>query len=231
MSLYPPILVIDDEPETHRTVRPALEAAGFDPLRADTGAGGLRKIARNAPTAVVLDLSLPDMDGKNVVARAREFYAGPIIVLAGRAEQSERISALELGANDYVAKPFDVSELLAKLQGALHLGVDVLPTSPNVVRAGDLVIDFPRRLVLRAGKPIRLSPKEYDLLAQLAKGSGKVMRHSELLPSIWGTAHVQDAANLRVLVGQLRQKVEPNPSEPRVILTEPGIGYRFVCGE
>lgn len=231
MSIYPKILIIDDEPQIHRFLRAALEADGFEPLRAESGAEGLREIARAAPAAVVLDLGLPDMDGKSVLTRAREFYQEPIIILSARDRETEKIEALDLGANDYVEKPFGVGELLARLRAALRQRSHSAKPPPPIIRASGLVIDFPRRLVSRDGQPVHLSPKEYDLLAKLAQNAGKVMQHRELLLSVWGPAHVQDTQYLRVFIGQLRQKIEPDPSEPKLILTEPGVGYRFIADE
>lgn len=231
MSIAPKILVIDDEPQIHRFLRAALEAAGYDPLRADTGAEGLREIARAAPAAVVLDLGLPDMDGKQVLERAREFYEEPIIILSARDRETEKIEALDLGANDYVEKPFGVGELLARLRAALRQRSHAGKPPPPVIRADGLVIDFPRRLVTLHGEPVRLSPKEYDLLAKLAQNAGKVLQHRELLTSVWGPAHVHDTQYLRVFIGQLRHKIEANQAEPRLILTEPGVGYRFMADE
>ena len=220
------ILVIDDEAQIHRFLSPALDAAGFDPKRADSGQEGLRAIALWNPDAVVLDLGLPDMDGKDVLLRAREFYQGPIIILSARDREAEKIEALDLGANDYVEKPFGIGELLARLRAALRLktGADQ-PHGP--VTVGDLIIDLDRRLVTRAGEPVRLTPKEYDVLAQLARAAGKVLSHRDLLTAVWGAAHAADTQYLRVVVGQLRQKLEPDPAQPRWISTEPGVGYRL----
>ena len=220
------ILVIDDEPQIHRFLSPALDAAGFDPKRADSGQEGLRAIALWNPDVVVLDLGLPDMDGKDVLARAREFYAGPMIVLSARDREAEKISALDLGANDYVEKPFGVGELLARIRVALRQVAGV-SGSAGPVTTGDVVIDLERRLVTRAGEPVRLTPKEYDVCAMLARHAGKLVTHSELLTAVWGAAHVADTQYLRVVIGQLRQKLEANPSEPTVFLTEPGVGYRL----
>jgi two-component system KDP operon response regulator KdpE len=229
MSFHRPrVLIVDDEPQIHRFLKAALDAAGFEPLRADTGAEALREIARAAPDAVVLDLGLPDMDGKQVLARARDFYEGPIIILSARDKEAEKIEALDLGANDYVEKPFGVGELLARLRAALRLRREAGEPPPPIVTAGDLVIDFPRRLVTLKGEAVRLSPKEYDLLTQLALNAGKVMSHKALLLALWGPAHTHDTQYLRVFIGQLRQKVESDPSTPSIILTEPGIGYRFM---
>lgn len=228
MSAYKPrILVIDDEPQIHRFLSPALEAAGYEPVRAETAAAGLREIARKAPDAVVLDLGLPDMDGRAALEKARAFYDGPIIILSARDKETEKIDALDAGADDYVEKPFGVGELLARLRVALRHRLRDQGAAP-VVTAGDLTIDLIKRLVTRAGESIRLSPREYDLLAQLVKGSGKVITHRQLLTAVWGPAHEEDVQYLRVFVGQLRQKIEPDPSSPTLILTEPGVGYRWL---
>jgi two-component system KDP operon response regulator KdpE len=228
---HPRVLVIDDEAQIHRFLRAALEAAGFEPLRADTGAEGLREIARAAPDAVVLDLGLPDMDGRQVLIKAREFYHEPIIILSARDRETEKIEALDSGANDYVEKPFGVGELLARLRAALRQRSHASEPPPPIVKSGALTIDFPRRLVTRGGELVHLSPKEYDLLAKLAQNAGKVVQHRDLLISIWGPAHAEDTQYLRVFIGQLRQKIEGDPSEPQVIMTEPGIGYRFVTDD
>ena len=222
----PRILVIDDEPQIHRFLQPALEAAGYEPVRADTAAEGLKEIARKAPDAVVLDLGLPDFDGKEALTRARAFYDGPIIVLSARDKETEKIDTLDMGADDYVEKPFGVGELLARLRVALRHRLKSTGAEP-VVTAGDLTVDLVKRLVTRAGHAIRLSPKEYDLLAQLVSGGGKVVTHRQLLTAVWGPAHEADVQYLRVFVAQLRQKVEPDPAAPTLITTEPGVGYRW----
>jgi two-component system KDP operon response regulator KdpE len=225
------ILVVDDEPQMHRFLGPALNAAGYEPIRAETGRQALAEIARGAPDAVVLDLGLPDIDGQEVLTKAREFYQGPIIILSARDREVEKIEALDAGADDYVEKPFRVGELLARLRVAMRRQLRQPDAPPPVVYAGDLVIDIPRRLVTRGGEPVRLSPKEYDLLAKLAEADGKVLTHKELLVSLWGPAHVDDMQYLRVFIGQLRQKIEADPSEPKLLLTQPGIGYRFMADE
>ena len=228
MSAHKPrILVIDDEPQIHRFLGPALEASGYEPVRADTATAGLREIARRAPDAVVLDLGLPDLDGKEALIRARAFFKGPIIILSARDRETEKIDALDLGADDYVEKPFGVGEFLARLRAALrHKMQD--EGGPAVVTTGDLTVDLVKRLVTRAGAPIRLSPREYALLAQLVQGGGKVVTHRHLLTAVWGPAHEEDVQYLRVFVGQLRQKIEPDPTAPALILTEPGVGYRWM---
>jgi two-component system KDP operon response regulator KdpE len=228
MSAYKPrILVIDDEPQMHRFLGPALTAAGFEPLRANTGAEGLKAIAASAPDAVVLDLGLPDMDGKDLLRAARAFYDGPVLVLSAREREAEKIATLDLGADDYVQKPFGVGELLARLRVALRHRLERVGAEP-VVRAGELEIDLVRRLVSRSDETVRLTPKEYELLARLVEGDGKVLTHRQLLVAIWGPAHADDLPYLRVLVGQLRQKLETEPASPKLILTEPGVGYRFM---
>jgi two-component system KDP operon response regulator KdpE len=225
----PRILVVDDEPQMHRFLGPALGAAGYEPLRADTGGQALAEIARRPPDAVVLDLGLPDIDGQEVLKKAREFYQGPIVILSARDREMEKIEALDSGADDYVEKPFRVGELLARLRVTLRRRERGQEAPPPVVHAGDLVIDLPRRLVTRGGEPVRLSPKEYELLAKLAEADGKVLTHKDLLISVWGPAHVADMQYLRVFIGQLRQKIEADPAEPKLILTQPGIGYRFMA--
>ncbi|CAN7197237.1 winged helix-turn-helix domain-containing protein [Phenylobacterium sp. LjRoot225] len=228
MSAYKPrILVIDDEPQIHRFLGPALDAAGYEPVRADTAADGLKEIARKPPDAVVLDLGLPDLDGKETLIKARAFYDGPILILSARDRETEKIDALDLGADDYVEKPFGVGELLARLRVALRHRLRDQGAEP-IVSVGDLTIDLVKRLVTRAGEALRLSPREYDLLAQLVQGAGKVVTHRQLLTAVWGPAHEADVQYLRVFVGQLRQKIEPDPATPRLIVTEPGVGYRWL---
>ncbi len=225
-ALRPQILVIDDEPQIHRFLSPALDAAGYDAKRADSGQEGLRGIALWSPDAVVLDLGLPDMDGKEVLRRAREFYEGPIIVLSARDKEAEKIAALDLGASDYVEKPFGVGELLARIRAGLRQGA-LRPVASGVVTAGDVSIDLDRRLVTRGEVRLRLRPKEYDVLAHLARNVGKVVTHTDLLTAIWGRAHADDIQYLRVVIGHLRQKIETDPAQPTVLLTEPGVGYRL----
>ena len=176
---------------------------------------------------MVLDLGLPDMDGKDVLIRARLFYDGPIIVLSARDRETEKIDALDQGADDYVEKPFSVGELLARLRVAMRHRRQGKNVASQIV-AGDLSVDLEKRLVTRAGAPLKLSPKEYDLLVQLIEGGGKVVTHRQLLTAVWGPAHVEDVQYLRVFVAQLRQKIEADPSTPALITTEPGVGYRWL---
>ena len=223
----PRILVVDDDPQIHRFLGPALEAAGYEPVRADTAGAGLAQIANRPPEAVILDLGLPDMDGKQALERARAFYEGPILILSARDREMEKIEALDLGAVDYVEKPFHVGELLARLRVAMRQRLNQQGSRP-VVHAGDIEVDLIKRLVSRGGEPVRLSPREYDLLAKLVEAGGRVVTHRQLLASVWGPANVEDVQYLRVFVGHLRQKLEPDPSTPRHLITESGVGYRFV---
>jgi two-component system KDP operon response regulator KdpE len=223
----PRILVIDDEPQIHRFLGPALDAAGYEPLRADTAAEGLKALAHRPPDAVVLDLGLPDMDGKETLEKARSFYDGPILILSARDREMEKIEALDRGADDYVEKPFGVGELLARLRAALRHRLNRLGAR-STVKAGDVEIDLVRRLVTRSGAAVHLSPREYDLLVCLAEAAGKVVTQAQLLTAVWGPANAEDVQYLRVFVGHLRQKLEVDPAAPRLILTEPGVGYRFL---
>jgi two-component system, OmpR family, KDP operon response regulator KdpE len=224
-AVRPRILVIDDEAQIHRFLTPALDAAGYEAKRADSGQEGLRAIALWSPDAVVLDLGLPDMDGKDVLKRAREFYGGPILILSARDREAEKIDALDLGANDYVEKPFGVGELLARLRVGLRATAPAKDTSPLTI--GDLAIDLDHRRIRKGGVEVRLTPKEYDVLAHLTRHAGKVVTHADLLKAVWGVAHARDTQYLRVVVAQLRQKLEVAPASPSLLLTEPGVGYRL----
>jgi two-component system, OmpR family, KDP operon response regulator KdpE len=229
MSNKPRILVVDDEPQIHRFLGPALEAAGYAPLRADTGQEGLQLLATRRPDALILDLGLPDLDGKVVLERARAFFDGPLLILSARNRELEKIDALDLGADDYVQKPFGVGELLARLRVAIRNKVAQQSGQP-VLRAGEVEIDLVRRLVSRAGAAVKLTPREYDVLAELAKGAGRVLTHQQLLSAVWGPAHVEDVQYLRIVVQHLRQKLETEPNAPQLITTEAGVGYRLTVG-
>lgn len=220
------ILVIDDEPQIHRFLGPALDAAGYHHLRADNGTQGLREIATWSPDVVILDLGLPDMDGKDVLVKARSFYDGPILILSARDKEGEKIEAFERGANDYVEKPFGIGELLARIKAALRQRTAAQPVQSKVV-FGDVEVDLNLRYVVRDGEQVKLPPKEYALLTRLIAGRGKVLTHKELLVAVWGVAHIEDTQYLRVAIGHLRQKLEQDASAPEYIITEPGIGYRL----
>jgi two-component system KDP operon response regulator KdpE len=221
------VLVVDDEPAIHRFLSPVLLANDYEVLKAERGSDALRHIASDAPDIVILDLGLPDMDGKDVIARVREWSDVPIIVLSARDREAEKIAALDRGADDFVNKPFGVGELMARLRAALRHRMQRNGETP-IVKVSDLEIDVPRRRVTWQGAEVSLSPKEFELLAFLARHAGKVVTHRQILTAVWGPAHEHDTQYLRVYVGQLRQKIEPNPSDPRFILTEPGIGYRLL---
>jgi two-component system KDP operon response regulator KdpE len=224
------VLVVDDEAPIQRFLRPALLASGYEALLAETGAQALRLIATSAPDVIVLDLGLPDMDGKDVLIEARKFSKCPIIILSARDQETEKIAALDLGADDYVEKPFAIGEFLARLRAALrHSAPDHAP-APRYEAEG-VVVDLDKRRVTRDGQSLKLTPKEFDLLAVLVRHAGRVVTHRQILAAVWGPAHADDTQYLRVFVGQLRAKIEPNPDLPRLILTEPGIGYRLWAPE
>lgn len=220
------VLVVDDEPQILRFLKPSLGAAGFDVVTAATGAEALKAAATLAPDVILLDLGLPDMDGKDVIAQLRTWSKVPIVVLSARDREAEKIAAFDLGADDYVNKPFGIGELMARLRAALrHAGSTTLDATQIVV--GSLVINIPAHSVTLSGQPVRLTPKEFVLLAVLARHAGKVMTHRQILIAVWGPAHAEDLQYLRVLVGQLRQKLKLSPETPELIQTEPGIGYRL----
>lgn len=221
------ILVVDDEPQIQRFLRPALEAAGYHVVQAATGTEALKLAATAAPDVVILDLGLPDMDGKEVIARLRAWSPVPIIILSARDRESEKIAALDLGADDYIEKPFGIGELMARIRTALRHVVQG-EGGATVIASDGLEIDTIKRLVVRDRNQLRLTPKEYSLLVRLAQHAGKVVTHKTLLTAVWGPAHAEDMHYLRVLIGQLRSKIERYPADPRIIRTEPGVGYRFV---
>jgi two-component system KDP operon response regulator KdpE len=223
----PRILVVDDEPQLVRVLRPALSAGGYEMLEATTGREALKAIAAQAPDAVLLDLGLPDMDGKEALAQARAFSQIPIVVLSARDREAEKIAALDAGADDYVEKPFSIGELLARLRAALRHGARDAAAAVEVESAG-LRVDLANRRVTKNGVAVKLTPKEYDLLATLARHPEKLLTHRQILTAVWGPAHLEDTQYLRVFIGQLRAKIEDDPSAPRIIVTDPGVGYRFV---
>jgi two-component system KDP operon response regulator KdpE len=226
MSAAIKVLAIDDEAAILRFLKPALEANGYDMQSAGTVAEAVKRIAAESPDIVLLDLGLPDGDGKEVIKRAREWSDVPIIVLSARERETEKIESLDLGADDYVNKPFNVGELLARMRAALRHRMQRKAEIP-VLRVGDLEVDAVRRRATRGGSELKLTPKEFELLAFLSKHAGRVLTHRQILTAVWGPAHTEDTQYLRVYVGQLRQKVEAHADDPRIILTEPGIGYRI----
>jgi two-component system KDP operon response regulator KdpE len=220
------ILIVDDEPNIIGAVAPLLRARGYDVASAISGRTALEAIARDQPDLMVLDLSLPDIDGVEVCRRVRKTSSLPIVVLSARAEERDKVSALDAGADDYVTKPFGAEELLARIRATLRRVENPSAPSELMVR-GDLVIDRERFRVLRSGEEIRLTPKEFELLTFLAQHAGRVLTHRTILKAIWGPHLADQPEHLRVLVGSLRKKIEPNPSSPKYILTEPWVGYWF----
>jgi two-component system KDP operon response regulator KdpE len=224
------ILVVDDEPRLVRLVRANLERAGYRVLTAATAPEALDEVAADSPDAVILDLMLPGMDGFDLCARIREFSPVPILMLTAKAEQGDKVHGLDLGADDYVTKPFDPAELLARLRAVLRRsGVGEEPRGPPIFRCGDLSIDFARRRVTVGAREVRLARTEYKLLYHLATNAGRVMLHEELLRRVWGEAYREETDYLWVYVRYLRQKIEDDPSRPRYLHSEPGIGYVLRC--
>jgi two-component system KDP operon response regulator KdpE len=220
------ILIVDDEPNILGTVSPLLRARGYDVSSAMSGRAGLEAVERDKPDLIVLDLGLPDMDGVEVCRHMRQATSVPIVVLSARGAEGDKVAALDAGADDYVTKPFGTEELLARIRAALRRVDSPSPSSEPIVRGG-LVIDRERFRVLRDGEEVRLTPKEFELLTYMAQHAGKVLTHRVILKAIWGPHATGQPEHLRVLVGSLRKKLEPNPSSPRYILTEPWVGYRF----
>lgn len=219
------ILVVDDETQIQRFLRPALLTAGYVVEQASTGQGCLKSVATRPPDAVLLDLGLPDMDGQEVLRRLRAVSRVPVVVISARDRIDEKIRALDAGADDYVEKPFDLGELLARLRAALRHGLAREGTEPEF-HNGPLRVDLLRRRVFIDGAAVALTPREYALLALLVRHAGRVVTHGQLLNEVWGPAHSQDVQYLRVYVGHLRHKLGPVAS--RLLHTEPGVGYRLL---
>jgi two-component system KDP operon response regulator KdpE len=219
------ILVVDDEPQILRALRTTLRGAGYTVDAAATAEEALAAAAASPPEAVILDLVLPDGNGTDVCRELRRWSDAPVIVLSAVGEERQKIAALDAGADDYVTKPFSVDELLARLRAALRRGT---PAHEPVLVVGDLRIDIAQRVATVKGERIRLSPHQFDLLRVLAQHQGKLLTHRALLREVWGPAYQVEAHYLHVYVSQLRRKIEPDPSSPRYLLTEPGAGYRLV---
>lgn len=224
------VLVVDDEPQIQRVLRPSLTASGYEVREAATGREALACVSDHAPDLIILDLGLPDMDGKEVLRKLRILTRTPVIVLSARDRESEKIAALDLGADDYVEKPFAMGELLARMRTALRHSMHAALEADCVVADG-LMVNVPKRIVTKNGAPAKLTPKEFDLLAFLARRAGRPLTHREILNAVWGPAHQNDSQYLRVFIGQLRAKIEDNAAAPKIIVTEPGVGYRFMASE
>ena len=220
------VLLVDDEPNIVSTLRPLLRSRGYDVLTAMTGRAAVQTVERDTPDLIVLDLGLPDIDGVEVCRIVRETQTVPIVVLSARGAEGDKVRALDLGADDYVTKPFGAEELLARIRAALRRSDAPPPASEPIVR-GHLVIDRERFRVHIDDAEVRLTPKEFELLTFLAQHPGRVLTHRTILKAIWGPNAVDQPELLRVLVGALRKKIEPNPTSPQYILTEPWVGYRF----
>jgi two-component system, OmpR family, KDP operon response regulator KdpE len=224
------VLVIDDEPQILRALRINLRARQYEVDTALTGGHALHQAAQHPPDLVILDLGLPDMDGVDVIAGLRGWTGAPIIVLSGRADSTDKVEALDTGADDYVTKPFGMDELLARMRAAVRRSTPA--TSEPQVQLGDLIVDLAAKRVIRtlddAGRgDIRLTPTEWHLLEALLRHPGKLMSQRQLLADVWGPGYADASGNLRLYMAQLRRKLEPDPARPRWLLTEPGMGYRF----
>ena len=221
----PRILIVDDEPAIRRFLHTVLPGAEFLLSEAENGRSALTAAATLRPDVILLDLGLPDMDGGEVIRRIREWSPVPIIVLSVREHETDKVAALDAGADDYLTKPFGVAELLARIRAALRRSVMEMPEP--VFASGDLQVDLGARIVTVRGEEVSLTPTEYDILKTLVGHSGKVMTHSQILKQVWGTTSLDQPHVLRVNISNLRRKLEEDPSRPRHIITEPGVGYRL----
>ncbi len=232
MTNGPRILVIDDEPQILRALRAILTEQGFTVEAATRGEDGLTQAAAHLPDLVILDLGLPDIEGIEVCRRLREWTDIPVIILSVRDAEREKVAALDAGADDYLTKPFGIEELLARVRVALRRSARVhAAEQSSVVRAGPLEIDLAWHKVLRGGEELKLTATEFSLLAYLASNRGRVLTHQSILEHVWGPADVNHTEYLRVYMRQLRKKLETDPEHPQIIVTEPGVGYRFLGDE
>jgi two-component system KDP operon response regulator KdpE len=222
------LLLIEDDPQIQRFLVAALEAHGYALLVAGTGEEGLRTAALRQPDIVIVDLGLPDVSGLDVIARLREWYERPLLVLSARDREADKVGALDLGADDYLTKPFGIGELLARLRVMRRHLAGRASGEPARIEVGDVVVDLAARRVLRGGEDVHLTPIEYQLLATLARHRGKVLTHRQLLREVWGAAHTESPQYLRIYMRALRRKIEADPAQPRLLLTEIGVGYRLV---
>jgi two-component system KDP operon response regulator KdpE len=227
MSRAARVLLVDDEVSIQRAVAPLLRSRGYEVEVAESGTNALAIISRDPPDLVVLDLGLPDIDGIEVCRRIRATSKMPIVVLSARGGEADKVAALDIGADDYVTKPFGPEELLARVRVALRRVLSEEEHEGGRVQVADLMVDYDRRRVVRSGEEIRLTPKEFDLLSLLVRNADRVLTHRTILRAIWGPNAVNQPEHLWVLVGQLRRKIEPAPSAPRYLSSEPWVGYRF----
>ncbi len=231
MSNAPHILVVDDEPQIQRAIRTILTEKGFRVTTASNGNEGLTLAAANEPDIIILDLGLPDMDGVEVCTRLREWTQCPIIILSVRDGERDKVAALDKGADDYLTKPFGIEELLARVRVALRHAAGRQGTQSKQVKAGQITIDLAWHIVKRGDDEIKLTGTEYKLLSYLAGNHGRVLTHQSILSHVWDPADANHTEYLRVYMRQLRKKLEVDPERPQYILTEPGIGYRFIADE
>ncbi|HCK67387.1 MAG TPA: DNA-binding response regulator [Anaerolineae bacterium] len=231
MNNAPHILVIDDEPQILRALRTILTEKEFKVSIANRGEEGLNLAATQTPDVIILDLGLPDMDGVEVCKRLREWTQVPIIVLSARDNEKDKVNALDHGADDYLTKPFGIEELLARVRVSLRHSVQKQGAQSKIVKAGDLTIDLVWHIVKRGDEEIKLTGTEYKLLAYLASNHGRILTHQSILSHVWGEADADHTEYLRVYMRQLRKKLEENPERPKYVVTEPGIGYRFMADE
>ena len=229
MSHEPHILVIDDEPQILRAIRTILTEKQFKVSAANRGEDGLALAAASEPDLIILDLGLPDMDGTEVCARLREWTQTPIIILSVRDSERDKVAALDMGADDYLTKPFGIEELLARVRVALRHAANRKGEQIKIVKAGDLTVDLARHIVKRGEEEVKLTGIEYRLLAYLAAHHDRVLTHQNILSDVWGPEDADHTEYLRVYMRQLRKKLEEDPERPQYILTEPGIGYRFIA--
>jgi two-component system KDP operon response regulator KdpE len=226
----PLILLIEDEPQMRRFLRTALTANDYRLVEAETAKEGLAQAAARNPDVILLDLGLPDRDGLDVARELREWSGTPIIVLSARGREQDKVAALDLGADDYLTKPFGVEELLARIRVALrHAALPPGSAPEPIFEAGELRVDLADRRVWRQGQEVHLTPTEYKLLATLVRHAGKVLTHRQLLKEVWGANYVNQSHYVRVYLGQLRQKIEADAARPRLLVTEPGVGYRLLA--
>jgi two-component system KDP operon response regulator KdpE len=224
------LVVIEDDPQIRRFLRTGLSAEPFRIFEAETGKDGLVEAARRKPDVVILDLGLPDLDGVDVVAELREWYTRPIIILSARSNEQEKIKALDAGADDYLTKPFGIGELLARIRAALRRSArDAGVVTDSALEFGDVRVDLAARRVLRGGADVHLTPIEYRLLATLIRHAGKVCTQRQLLAEVWGPSRVEHGHYLRIYMAQLRHKLEADPTNPRFLRTEVGVGYRLLA--
>jgi two-component system KDP operon response regulator KdpE len=221
---------VDDEPQILRALRAGLRGHGYDVQTAIDGEDALDQIALHPPDIVILDLVMPGKSGFDVVQEMRTWSTVPIIVLSARGEERDKVTALDLGADDYLTKPFGMNELLARIRVALRHRPETAGAEP-VMHAGDVTVDLARRTVTRGAEAVHLTPTEWQLIAELARNPGKVLTQRMLLQHVWGPDYAEEAQYLRVYVNQLRRKLEADPAHPRIIITEPGVGYRFIIDE